>query len=140
MISDQQKLEHLTKMGEMLRQVLEEDIAQLEAGRPKHMRINDPDIQKLTVVYSREIKAVDPEAARAAPRELRRRFAAVTRKVHELLPLHMRYLMRVRRASEGIIKAVADDVERKRNANRPYVSPTSRYRPPPSAIVYNNVV
>jgi len=140
MTSEQQKIEQLTKMAERLMEALETDIAALKAGRPRHMRMIEPEMQKLSAIYSREIKNLDPEKAKTASVDSRRRFFAVTTKFRDLLPLHMRYVKRVCNASEGIIKAVAEDVEKKRNAMRPYTSPKSTYRPRPGALVYNNVV
>lgn len=140
MMSEQDKLVHLTRMAERLRDALETDISALEHGRPKEMQMLSPELQKMSLVYSREMKSLSPDLAKTVSRDVRRNFVTVTRKVKDLLPLHMRYLTRVRNASEGIIQAVAKDVEKKRNEMRPYVSPTSRYKPPASALVYNAVV
>lgn len=140
MMTDAQKMEQLIKMAERMMEALQADIDALKVGRPKTMRMNEPDIQKLSILYSREIKTIDMEAARSLPLELRRHFLAVTKKFRELLQLHMRYIKRVKNASEGIIKAVADDIHQKRNAMRTYTAPKSNYRPAASAIVYNAVV
>jgi hypothetical protein len=136
----QEKIEQLTKMAERLMQALETDIAALEAGRPKHMRMIEPEIQRLSILYSREVKTLDPAGAKTTPPEVRKRFFTTTNRFRDLLNTHMRLVKRVRSASEGIIKAVADDAERRRNAMRPYVSPKTVYRSRPGALVYNNVV
>ncbi|MGB8601314.1 MAG: hypothetical protein WCD42_03875 [Rhizomicrobium sp.] len=140
MMTDAQKMEQLIKMAERMMEALQADIDALKVGRPKTMRMNEPDIQKLSILYSREIKSIDMEAARSLPLDLRRNFLAVTKKFRELLQLHMRYIKRVKNASEGIIRAVADDIHQKRNAMRTYTAPKSNYRPTASAIVYNAVV
>lgn len=140
MMTEQDKLVHLTRMALRLQAALEADIAALEHGRPRDMHLLSADIQKLSVVYSREMRSLSPELAKTVSRDVRRNFVTVTKHVKDLLPLHQRYLTRVRNASEGIIKAVASDVEKKRNAMRPYTSPTSHYRPPASALVYDRVV
>lgn len=140
MMTDAQKMEQLIKMAERMMEALQADIMALQAGRPRNMRMNEPDIQKLSVLYSREIKSIDMEAAKKLPLELRRQFLAVTKKFRELLQLHMRYIKRVKNASEGIIKAVAEDINQKRNAMRTYTAPKSTYKPVASAIVYNAVV
>lgn len=140
MIPEKERYEQLTLMAERLAEALEADIAALEAGRPKTLRMVDLDMQKLSIVYSREVGALDPQAAKQAPLETRKRFCAITHRLKGLLELHMRLVGRLRTASEGIIKAVAEDVERKRTAMRPYVSPRSAYRAPPGALVYNSIV
>ena len=140
MMSEEEKLQHLIKMAARLSDALQTDIDALKVGRPKVMRWIDPEIQKLSLIYSREIASLNPSEAKKAPLDLRKAFFNATQGVRELLQLHMRYINRVRNASEGIIKAVAEDVERKRNAMRPYASPKMAYRPPPGAVVYNAVV
>lgn len=140
MIPEQERIEQLTKMAERLSQALQQDIEALQLGRPKTLRMIDDDMQRLSVVYSREVKTLDPSRAKVVPLEIRKRFCAVTERLKGLLDLHQRMVKRVRNASEGIIKAVANDVEKRRNAMRPYVSPKSAYRPPAGAIVYNALV
>lgn len=140
MIPEQERIELLTKMAERLSQALEADISALERGRPKTLRMIDDDMQRLSVVYSREVKSLNPKNAKEAPLEVRKRFYNVTTHLKELLDRHLRLVKRVRNASEGIIKAVAEDVQKKRTALRPYVSPKATYRPPPGAIVYNSLV
>jgi hypothetical protein len=137
---ERQKIECLIKMAERLMAALAADIEDLKAGRPKHLRMIEPEMQKLSMIFSREADSLDPASARDTPADLKKKFFAVTAKFRDLLHLHMRYVTRVRNASEGIIKAVADDVERRRTAQRPYTPVKSSYRPPPSAMVYNNVV
>jgi hypothetical protein len=135
---DSQKIELLIAMAERLTQAIEADIAALKAGRPKEMRTLDPEIQRLSLIYSREAANLDPQRAKSAPAELRKKFVSVTGRFREALALHARLLTRMRRASEGIVKAVADEVMRVRAPMRPY-GPAVHPRPA-SAMVYNNVV
>ncbi len=138
MTPDTQKIELLIAMAERLILAIEDDIAALQAGRPKEMRTLDPEIQRLTLTYSREAANLDPQRAKSAPVELRRKFVTVTGKFREVLALHARLLTRMRRASEGIVKAVADEVERVRAPLRTY-GPAVHPRPV-GAMVYNSVV
>lgn len=140
MITDAQKMEQLIKMAEKMMEALEADISALQVGRPASMRMIEPDIQKLSVLYSREIKTIDLNTAKQLPRPLREQFLTVTKQFRELLQMHMRLINRVKNASEGIIKAVAEDVNQKRNAMRTYTGPKSTYKPVANAIVYNAVV
>lgn len=140
MMSEEEKLRLLIRMAERLSEALQSDIDELEKGRPKVMRWIDPEIQKLSLVYTREIAALNPTETKKAPLDLRKAFFNAAQTMREQLQRHMRLLTRVRNASEGMIKAVAEDVERRRSAMRPYASPKNGYRPPPGAVVYNAVV
>jgi hypothetical protein len=45
----------------------------------------------------------------------------------------------MKNASEGIVRAIATDVERKRNATRPYGRTPTQSPRPVSALLYNSV-
>ena len=138
MTADTQKIELLIVMAERLTAAIEGDIAALKSGRPKEMPSLDPEIQRLTLTYSREAAGLDPRRAKSAPAELRKKFVTVTGRFREALALHARLLTRMRRASEGIVKAVAEEVERVRTPTRTYGPAT--YHRPAGAMVYNSVV
>jgi hypothetical protein len=140
MTPEQKKIDHLVKLTERLMEALASDVNALKKGRTRQLHIIDPEIQRLSAVYSREVKSLDPAAAKNIPADMKKQFRDINAKFRDLLQQHQRYVTRVRNASEGIIKAVAADVERKRTAMRTYAPPRPGYRPPPSAIVYNNVV
>ena len=91
-------------------------------------------------MYGREAQGFDPRIAESAPGALRQRFVAITAKFREVLQLHARMIARVKNASEGMIRAIAAEVER---AN----APTRTYGPRPGtapqssgAMVFNKVV
>ena len=55
--------------------------------------------------------------------------------------LHARLITRVRNASEGMIKAIADEVDRRAAPTRTYfASAAQTYGKPAQAMVYNSVV
>jgi hypothetical protein len=139
-IRDEPKLERLISMAERLITALESDIAALKAGTPAKMVSLDPEIQKLTAVYGREAQNFDIRIAKAAPVALRTRFLTITAKFREVLQLHGRMLIRVKNASEGMVQAIAREVERMN-------APTRTYGPRPTAaprssgaMVFNRVV
>ncbi len=75
----------------------------------------------------------------AAP-TLRQRFFAITAKFREVLQLHARMLTRVKNASEGMIRAIAQEVDRANAPMRTY-SPRPGCKPPSAgAMVFNRVV
>ncbi|HEX4271066.1 MAG TPA: hypothetical protein VHZ32_06750 [Rhizomicrobium sp.] len=139
-MKDDPRIERLISLAERIINALESDIAALKEGRPDALQTNDPEIQKLTAIYGREAKGFDPKLAENAPPTLRQRFFAVTAKFREVLQLHARMLARVKNASEGIIRAIATEVER---ANAPMRTYSARpgYKPPSAGpMVFNKVV
>ena len=140
MNADAEKIELLIAMAERLIGAIEADIVALKAGRPQDMHTLDPEIQRLSVVYGREAGTLDPSRAKAAPAELRKRFVSTTAKFKDVLTLHARLITRVRHASEGIVKAVAEEVERIRAPLTTYAPAATGYRPARGALVYNSVV
>ena len=58
----------------------------------------------------------------------------------EILVQHTRLLTRVKNASEGIIRAVAEEVDRKKAQARPYKPGVANTPRPASALVYNSVI
>jgi hypothetical protein len=139
-MQDDARIERLIGMAERLVAALEDDIAVLEKGRPEHLRTAEPEIQRLTAMYGREAQGFDVRLAQAAPAPLRSRFVAITAKFREVLQLHSRLLARVKNASEGMIKAIADEVNRinapaRTYGPRPGIAPQSS-----GAMVYNSVI
>jgi DNA anti-recombination protein RmuC len=134
------KVERLIVLTERLTEALVADIAALEKGRAREMRSIAPDMQQLTQLYNREAGSLDAATAKAAPAALHTRLTQATKHFRETLALHARILARMRNASEGLIRAIAQDVEKKRSAARPYarvapVAPRST-----GAMLYNSVV
>ena len=138
--TEAERIERLVKMAERLIEAVEADIAALKAGKPQNMRTTDPEIQRLSAMYGREAQGLTADAAKTAPAPLRTRFAETTKRFREALLLHGRMVMRVRNASEGIIKAVADEIDRRAAPTRTYNPKAASYGKPPQAMVYNSVV
>ena len=139
-MEDTPRVERLIALAERLIAALESDIAELKNGRTATLRTADPEVQKLTALYTREAQGFDPRIAQSAPPTLRQRFVAITAKFREVLQLHARMIARVKNASEGIIRAIADEVERTNAPIRTY-GPRPGYVPKSSgAMLFNRVV
>ena len=139
-LEDAPRMERLISLAERLVTVLEADIAALKAGKPGEMKSMDPENQKLSVLYGREAQNFDIRIAKSAPVSLRQRFMAITAKFREVLQLHSRMLARVKNASEGMVQAIAREVERINTPTRTY-GPQSGYKAQPSqAMIFNRVV
>jgi len=139
-LEDTPRIERLIVMAERLIAALESDIAELKNGHTAALRTNDPEIQTLSALYGREALGFDPRLAQSAPPSLRQRFIAITAKFREVLQLHARMIARVKNASEGIIRAIADEVERANAPMRTY-GPKPGYGAKSSgAMLFNKVV
>jgi hypothetical protein len=139
-LEDAPRIERLIAMAERLIVALESDIAELRNGRTATLKTNEPEIQTLTALYGREAQGFDPRLAQSAPPSLRQRFIAITAKFREVLQLHARMLTRVKNASEGLVHAIAIEVERANAPMRTY-GPRPGIAPKSSgAMVFNHVV
>jgi hypothetical protein len=139
-MNDPDRIERMISLAERLVTVLESDIAVLKSGNPGALASADPEVQKLTAQYGREAQSFDIRIAQAAPVSLRTRFMTVTAKFREVLQLHTRLLARVKNASEGMVKAIAEEVNRMNAPVRTY-GPRPGYGTQPSgAMVFNRVV
>jgi uncharacterized protein (DUF305 family) len=139
-IEDVPRIERLISMAERLVVALEADIAALKAGKPTEMISMTPEIQRMSMLYGREAQNFDIRIAKSAPPSLRQKFVAITTKFREVLMLHGRMIARVKNASEGMIQAIAREVERMNQAKTTY-GPRPGYAPKSSgAMIYNKVI
>ena len=139
-IEDVPRIERLIAMAERLVVALEADIAALKAGKPTEMISMSPEIQRLSALYGREAQNFDIRIAKSAPPSLRQKFIAITAKFREVLQLHMRMVTRVQNASEGLIRAIATEVDRANAPARTYSSRPGYKAPSSGAMVFNKVV
>lgn len=139
-MEDGPRIERLISMAERLIAALEQDIAVLKAGKPQALAVGDPEFQRLTAVYGREAQGFDIRIANNARPDLRARFVAITKKFREVLQMHARMLIRVKNASEGLMRAIVQEVERSNAPMRTY-GPRPGAAPQSSgAMVFNKVV
>ncbi len=139
-MDDVPRIERLIAMAERLAAALEADIAALKAGRPREMKSLSPEIQRLCALYGREAQNFDIRIAKSAPLSLRQRFIAATAKFREVLMLHGRMLNRVKNASEGMIQAIAREVERMNQTSRVYGPKPGQAAKPAGAMIFNKVI
>ena len=140
MSGESERIERLVKMAERLMEAVEGDIAALKAGRPQAMRTTDPQMQRLSALYGREAQGFARDALKNVPPTLGRRFVETTAKFRELLTLHARMITRVRNATEGMIKAIAEEVDRQSAPTRTYSPLQSTQARPAQAMIYNSVI
>jgi len=139
-MNDEPRIERLIALAERLIVALEGDITALKAGNPAAMPSMNPEVQKLSVLYGREAQNFDIRLAKSARQELCVRFLAITAKFRDVLKLHARMLTRVKNASEGMIQAIAREVERANAPMRTYGPRPGLPPKSPGAMVFNKVV
>jgi len=139
-MNDPDRIERMICLAERLVTVLESDIAALKSGNPEALQSADPEVLKLTAQYGREAQNFDIRIAQAAPVSLRTRFMTVTAKFRDVLQLHTRLLARVKNASEGMVKAIAEEVNRMNAPVRTYGPRPGYGNQPSGAMVFNRVV
>lgn len=136
-----QRVERVIAMAERLIDALKADIAALERGNPRGLRTTDPEIQKLTLLYGREASGLNPEIIRKhASAQTYAKLKNVTKALQDIVQLHARMLTRMKNASEGMIRAIAEEVDRRRTSAQPYAAKPSYGPRPTAAMVYNSVV
>ena len=134
------KIERLIVLTDRLADTLAADVKALEQGAAPPLRSLETPIQQMTLLYVREAGSINPVAAKAIPSELRQKLTASTKRMNELLARHQRLITRVRNASEGMIRAVAQEVERRKGSQRSYArTPVARPQAA-GAMVYNSVI
>lgn len=133
------KIDRVLALTERLTEALKADITALEQGRPREMRTIEPETQQLAALYGREASSINAATVKTLPAQTRAKLADATKRFQETLALQSRLLTRMKNASEGIVRAIATDVERKRNATRPYGRSPIQAPRPAGALLYNSV-
>jgi uncharacterized membrane protein YccC len=134
------RIERVLALTERLTEALKADIKALEQGRPREMRTIEPETQQLAALYGREAASINAATIKSLPAPVRAKLAEATARFQDALKLQSRLITRMKNASEGIVRAIATDVERKRNATRPYGRTPTPMPRPASALLYNGVV
>jgi hypothetical protein len=138
-----QRLEKLLVMGRRLMAAIDGDIDALNKGAFDRLHTTDPEITALASLYAREVAALKKEGGigKGAPAALLAEMKTLGKRMKLSLTRHERLLMCMRQASEGVVQAVANEVEKARARTTPYrVGPQARQAQGAAAILYNKVV
>jgi hypothetical protein len=131
-------MERVVALTERLTETIRADIAALERGRPSEMGVISPEMQQLAALYAREAGLLRAQLGKGTSDPLQKKLVAATAGFRDALAVHGRVVGHLRRATEGVIRAVAEEVERKRNQSRPYASNLAAPRRS-GAMLYNGV-
>ena len=135
------RLEQLLAMSVRLGDAIELDIVALESGRFEELKTTDPEIDRLCALYGREVTALKADGGlKGASPDLRQQLKESGKRLNGLLARHTRLVSAMRHASEGLVQAVAEEVQKTREREAPYVPPTRLKPKTGDAIVYNKVI
>jgi len=134
------KIERLVLLSERVTEALVADVKSLEAGNASHLRSIEAPFQQLMLNYAKEAQGVNAAVLKHVAPELRDKLTRASRTMNESLARHQRLITRVRNASEGLIQAVAREVERRQTSQRSYGRMPAARPQPSGAMVYNSVI
>jgi hypothetical protein len=135
------RCEQLLTMSIRIGDAIEADIAALENGKFDTLKTADPEIERLCAIYGREIKTLKSEGGvEGVPAALVAKLKESGARLNGLLARHERLVGCMKHVSEGLVHAVAEEVQKAREAGVPYAASPKAKRPSTGAIVYNNVV
>jgi hypothetical protein len=135
------KLEQLLALSNRIGNAIAADITALESGKFDALASTDPEIEKLCALYGREVTALKSSGGiKSAPRPLVAALKESGARLNGLLKRHNLLVGAMRNAAEGIVQAVAEEVEKSRASKAPYSPKPAAPRGAPGAIVYNRLV
>lgn len=134
------KIERLILLTDRLSQMLGDDVQALENGRTKSLNSVEATFQQLMLTYSREAVSVTAAVLKPIDPALRQKLMQSAKVMNDLLERHQRLVTRVRNASEGMIQAIAKEVERRQTSQRSYARVPVARPQQSGAMVYNSVI
>jgi len=135
------RLEQLLAISRRLADAIAADIAALEQGEFGNLTTTDPEVARLCALYGREVTALKASGGiKNMPEQLIATLKESGGRLNKLLSRHESLVACMRQASEGLIQAVAEEVDRSRKRGAPYSGTPTPKRVSSGAIVYNKVV
>jgi hypothetical protein len=113
-----ERMEQLITLTERLTGLIAEQLRAFEARRPQDAASDAEETARLANLYRHEslrVKA-DPALIEGAPTELKERLIASTRAFDAVLARHGRAVEAAKTITEGLIRAIAEEVHKQRHA------------------------
>jgi hypothetical protein len=106
-----ERIDLILDLTRRLSALVEREIALIQAHEPQRLAEHEDERSRLSLLYAREMQSLraDPEAARKAERDRLERLKNETKAFNDTLDRHQRLIKRMRRVTEGIVKAVSDE-------------------------------
>ena len=135
------RLEQLLAISKRLSEAISADIAALEQGAFDNLTTTDPEVARLCALYGREVMALKASGGiKNMPEQVIAALKDSGGRLKKLLARHESLVACMRQASEGLVQAVAEEVEKSRKRNAPYSGTPRPKRVSTGAIVYNKVI
>ena len=137
--SSAERAEQLILLTERLTGLISEQLRAFEARRPQDAAANAEETARLANLYRHEslrLKA-EPTTLADAPPELKARLVAATQAFDAVLARHGRAVEAAKTITEGLIRAIAEEVHKKRHAVASY-GPKAMQAPRPATPVALN--
>ncbi len=133
------RMEQLVVLTNRLTGLIAEQLRAFEAHRPQDAAANADETARMANLYRHEslkVKA-DPSLLASAPPELHARLVAATRAFDAVLARHGRAVEAAKTITEGLIRAIAEEVHKQRHAVAGY-GPKAMQAPRPATPVALN--
>ena len=133
------RMEQLIALTERLTALIAEQLRAFEAHRPQDAAANADETARMANLYRHEslkVKA-DPSLLGGAPPEIKERLIVATRAFDAVLARHGRAVEAAKTITEGLIRAIAEEVAKQRNGVASY-GPKARQAPRPATAVALN--
>jgi len=136
-----ERVELLIRMTERLTDLLERETELFETQRADQTRAFQAEKQQLANIYRKETARIaeDPARIASAPAERRAALAGATQGFNDALARNQVAGMAMRQVTEGIVRAVADEMVKTRGA-APGYGPAKSAPGDPTAITLNRSV
>jgi hypothetical protein len=134
-----QRMEQLILLTERLTGLISEQLRAFEARRPQDAAHNADETARLANLYRHEslkVKA-DPSLLADAPADLRAKLIASTRAFDAVLARHGRAVEAAKTLTEGLIRAIAEEVSAQRHAVTGYGAKGLQAPKPATAVALN---
>jgi hypothetical protein len=131
-------LEAMIDLTEKLTRLLAEQARAFERHRPQDATADLAEVSRLATSYragSAHVRA-NPKVYQAAPLEVRRRLLRATEAFDAVVQRQGRALAASKTVTEGIVKAIAEEIATKRSVGQAY-GPGAARRPAATAITLN---
>ena len=133
------RIEALIKLTERLTTLLAAQAKAFEARRPQDAARHMDEVSRLANVYRHESSALheNPVILTVCPEPLRARLARTVEAFDAVLARHGRALHAAKTITEGLVRAVAEEISAQRNQGASY-GPTARPKTTPAASITLN--
>ena len=137
--SSVERMQQLILLTERLTSLIAEQLRAFEARRPQDAALNAEETARLANLYRHESLKVktNPTILDGAPPELKERLIVATRAFDAVLARHGRAVEAAKTITEGLIRAIAEEVSLQRNAVAGYGAKGLQAPKPATAVALN---